>query len=391
MPRKHKKSPATIAIKGAYGYGNFGDDALMIAVSEVVNRVWPSADYFFVGNKADYVSKLLPGVRLVASTDPVSETADLTVYGGGTQFYSFPLTYQIKSISLVRRILNNLRSPKALWRKILRRIPTISALAGGQARIAIGIGLGPFVENSEQLAGARRVFSRLEFVSVRDVASYEICKEWECENLSLGADLCYLPGLWDGYSSQPKLASGKRAERIGVIVRDWPHSMEGDSYADALFEVVATLRSQGREVQFVCFAEDQDPVWVTRLDQEGEDFLSWQPEKDTVARFLSALSTFDLLVTSRYHGAVFSSLIGKPVVCIEVEPKLRLVSELLGSGASLWSQPFTVSECLGRIGELEADYFGAVNSLAEVTKQQGKLVEDMVSRLQPCICPVARN
>jgi polysaccharide pyruvyl transferase WcaK-like protein len=244
---------------------------------------------------------------------------------------------------------------------------------------AIGIGFGPFVENSKQMRRTKELLARMDYVAVRDIDSYDLCKKWGCNNVSLCSDLCYLPDFRKAYAPDSRIHNMTgEIRKIGVIPRDWPHTCEGDSYAFPLFQVVDELRSTGKEVEFISFARSSDSEWAKRLKDKDEQFKSWNPEKSTISEFMELLSGYDAFITARYHGAVFASILGKPVVCIEVEQKLRLVSDLFGNGARLWTYPFSASECLRHISDLEGDYSRSVEYLARVVEEQGALAEKMV-------------
>lgn len=383
MINKTKEQAKRIAIKGGYGQGNFGDDALMIAVYEITKRVFDSESIIkFVCQDVNYISKILPVVNSVSHDPNFAKSADVLVYGGGTQFYSFPLTVDNRRMfALYSRIARNVRRPFQLVQNLQQKM-----IVSNQRVIAIGIGLGPFIENCRIMRIAKKLFSCMEYIAVRDIYSYELCMEWGCNNVTIRSDLCYLPGLWNTSVSNLQLGNKRdQVRRIGIIVRDWPHTNEGDSYMTSLFQVVKELRSGGKEVEFVLFRNRNDSIWGKRLRDMNERHIYWEPEKCSISEFLVLLSNFDVFITARYHGAIFSSILGKPVVCIEVEQKLRLVSDLFGEGARLWTYPFSTSDCLRHISDLEFDYLGAVECLARVVKEQSSLVERLIVEYQQLV------
>ena len=143
------------------------------------------------------------------------------------------------------------------------------------------------------------------------------------------------PGLWNVDDHELRVNCNTKGEirKVVVIPRDWPHTTLGDSYTDSLFQVVRELRNAGKKVEFIFFANDIE--WTRRLKDKNERFIAWNPEKFTIFEFIKMLSDYDAFITARYHGAVFASILKKPVVCIEVEQKLRLVADLFDVGARL--------------------------------------------------------
>ena len=377
MHNKTNEQTRIIAIKGAYGHGNFGDDALMVAVYEIAKRVFDSESFIFICKDANYISKILPAAKVVPQNNMSAKSADVLIYGGGTQFFSFPLTSKRGILSLFGRIARNVRRPFKLGQKMVQKMTEFKVTESNRRVIAIGIGLGPFHENCSSMRKTKVLFSCMDYIAVRDYYSYDLCKQWGLQNVSLRADLCYLPGFFK--LGLPELSGDNTKSeilKIGVIPRDWQHTTEGGGYANSLFQAVRELRTAGKKVEFILFANDLE--WAKRLKDKDEQFIAWNPEKHSISEFIKILYGYDTFITARYHGAVFASLIGKPVVSIEVEQKLRFVSDLFGVGARLWTYPFSASECLRHISDLESNFSLAVQSLAYLVKKQGSLVEKMI-------------
>jgi len=364
---------SVIAIKGAYGLENFGDDTLMVAVYKIGRKIFPSSSFELICKDANYISTLIPGVKVVSPEDMHSNYPDLIIYGGGTQFYSFPISASTNAKILFKKIIRNARNPLPYCHRLFRKIATGKSV--NKQIVAFGLGLGPFNDNSSKMQNAKKLLADMLYVAVRDVNSYKLCKEWECKNVNLRSDLCYLPELWDVHVKKDK--AGK-VQRIGIIPRDWPHTEEGNSYASSLFKVVEQMRSDGKDVEFISFCGRYDTNWGQYLKERNEKFIQWDPQKYSISEFLNLLSRFDVFITARYHGAIFASILGKPAICIEVEQKLQLVADLLGYGARLWSYPFDVSECLNHISKIEDNYSLATECLANVVKEQGTLVEKII-------------
>jgi polysaccharide pyruvyl transferase WcaK-like protein len=362
-----------IVVRGAYGEGNFGDLALAAATAQTLRKSCRPDDFAFLLPAESKVGDLLPGARCVHKSLEEDVCCDLLLYGGGTQFFSFPLTCR-KPDPLRKRLFRRLVG----WLRAARRLKRPFRIRSARSA-AIGIGCGPFVEGSPQQLAAERVFKGLDFVAVRDLDSAAQCRRWGIPSVCQGADLCYVPGLWrkpGGNSSQPRV---KGKEKIGVIVRDWPHSAEGSAYSEPLLRLVTELRRRGLPADYILFWE-LDKVWQTRLRSAQEQPLIWRADGargNTIESFLQRLAQFDLFITARYHGAVFGSLLGKPVLCVDLEPKLRGISEILGDGGSLWKQPFAIPAALRQISEMLETYPAKVEKLRTAVARQSSLASNM--------------
>ncbi|MGE3803667.1 MAG: polysaccharide pyruvyl transferase family protein [Gemmataceae bacterium] len=358
-------SDFVIAIKGYFGFSNFGDDAMMAVLGGLLRRVAPEARLVFVCEENSYVRRLVPNADIVQRSREAEIAPDLLLYGGGTQFFSFPLTTSRGQSKAVRRLRLSLRphlAVRAMLGRYHRPKPHIAAL---------GIGLGPFLGDPRERQATLDLFRRMEFVSVRDPDSLRLCQEWGVKSAYYHTDLCYLPGSWEA----ARRVNRGTVSRIGVIVRDWPHTIEGDSHREPLLEAVGELRRLGKQVTFVLFTHGRDRVWSERLRERSEAVVEWQPERSSISAFVESLTQFDLLVTSRFHGAVFGSLIGIPVVCIGIEPKLEFASRLLGAGARLWQHPFPPRQCVAAVLDLESSYFVATEALITVVREQRACVD----------------
>ncbi len=366
-----------IGIKGGYGNGNFGDDALMLVAHAVVRDAFPTSEIVFIGRDAPYIKRFLPDSRILGRGNANENNCDLLVYGGGTQFYSFPGIRR----SLAIRIIENARRPLQLAQKVVRRFAKADVPPLGKEVFGLGIGAGPFIENHPSIEQTGHLLKSMRHISVRDIASFDFCQASGCRNVTLRSDLCYLPGFWESFGVSSAPSNHRSMKKIGIIVRDWPHTRQGDSYATPVLEVAKKLRVSGKEVSFITFKRS-DRIWGKRLSENGENAITWNPEEQTVAEFLELLSRFNLFITARYHGAVFASILRKPVVCIEVEQKLRLVSELLEGGSRLWSYPFQVSECIRLISDIETKYGQVVDELNTSVRTQNSLAELMAKEFR---------
>jgi len=354
---------ARVLVRGSYGVGNFGDDILMIAIYRLLKECYDSEEITFLSPQSRYIQKMEPEIR---TTDYRSKlySVDLEVYGGGTQFYSF---YQKKSKrSISKSIFKAIRYPHKLFYYMLDRYwnnhPKISR------RAAIGIGVGPFVSKSAEETTAKILLSNMDYIAVRDDHSYSLLKKWGIPQVSYWTDLAYTEHIWPGFSNSD-LSLDWKLRRIGIIIRDWPHTMEGAAYQKPLKSVVQELRVQGYHVVYILFKKS-DVQWIETLNEMKEEYILWDPERESVKSFFSTLNEFDCFISARYHGAVIGTILGKPVICIEVEQKLRLISEILSKKRFLWKQPFISKECINLIKEIDANYQSVMQDIADTRARE---------------------
>jgi polysaccharide pyruvyl transferase WcaK-like protein len=368
-----------VIIRGYYGLGNFGDDALAHATAIVMQKQFHPEEFAFQTPEASYLTRLVQG-RCISAPPEKSTFCDLLLYSGGTQFFSFPLTYR-QNLRLGAKLRFCICNPSKVVSTLRRHFSSHTPRFYFSKAAAIGIGCGPFVNGSPEKSATEALFKSFDFLAIRDIGSAELCQEWGIKSVCLGADLCYLPGFWTAKGGARSRSQHDGQMRVGVVVRDWPHTHEGAAYFGPLEDLVARLRTIGLDVAYILF-QKSDETWRARLHSLGESVLIWNPDGDTIDGFLQKLSTFDCFITARYHGAVVSSILGKPVVCIEVEPKLKMISEALGIGAPLWEQPFDPEVGEALVQEILSTYQTKVASLAKSVREQSDLAVKMEAEFQ---------
>ncbi len=361
------KRDIRVVLKGAYGWGNLGDDALMLAALKVLEEKYARDEIGIVARPAPYLEKLAPGVCVLPNHGWGFPKGELLVYGGGTQFFSFPKT--MRSATLTNRALHHLSNPVRAKEFMLRRLKPLESAFPKIA--ALGIGCGPFVPGSWEEHYARNLFSRMSFVSVRDPESERICKEWNAPNFISGADLCWLSHI--PTARENRISTNSRKPKIGVIVRNWSNVAGGESYETALLKTVRHM-SDRAEFHFILF-QSADSNWREIAQKENRPLLEWNPMTDSIQSFLERMTAFDLIITTRYHGALFATQLGVPFIAVEIEPKLRMAAETFSGSPPdqasewIWPPPFDQES-------LERKIRNALERLDSIRKSLGRAAHD---------------
>ena len=330
-----------INVKGSYGETNFGDDLLMLVFENYFIKEFQNSNLNFEGINVDYPSNLLQK----ATYNRKKSDNDWNVYGGGTQFFSFNEKSDLSTLDKVKIYLKN---PQLLKNKFVKQKDnTKTAL--------LGFGIGPFTNNLKAIQNAKVIVDSAQFVGVRDEISYNYCNEWNI-NAVLGADVVFSSyfNKSDYYTSN---LEEKRNNKIGIIVRDWDYEESGNSYIEILQKF---YRENSTQYQIIVFAPDKDKKWINSM--KDENIIVWNPKKNTVGEFLHILNSFDALISARYHGAIIGALLSKPVICIEIEPKLKILTEQVKE-MKLWKKPFDIENLKLLIGQLDnnIDYSLSLN------------------------------
>ncbi|MCA0131294.1 polysaccharide pyruvyl transferase family protein [Winogradskyella alexanderae] len=360
-----------IGIRGAYGEQNFGDDALMLFLYK-----WSKKNNLgikFIGNENEYISQLIPADSYIFKTQFHKNKFDILILGGGTQFFSFE-----NSPKPTNKLTLLFTKPQVFFSKVYGALEKklIYKQTNYKYLYAAGIGLGPFVKDSENEILAKEQLSKMQGLYVRDTYSFNFAKSIN-HNTFLGTDICFLPDIYD---MSPYYNTSDKVVKVGIIVRDWNYSKAGQNYLSKIIKQARKISDAGYFVTFICFKNE--PQCEELIDQNNFEKLKWDPIKNTLEDFIKELSLFDLFVSARFHGVIFGALLGVPSIAIEVEPKLKVTKELLDDGVEVWEQPFS-SELLDIIQKL--NYLNAKQSLKTAVNTQRDRAKEMFNRLLAAI------
>jgi len=368
MQKKYK-----ISILGGYGLRNFGDDALMYILHKVMSSKYKKNNLSYICTPEKYLQNIIDSTDIIDISSYNNLQTDILIYGGGTQFYSFKAKR-----NLIYRIFINLKNPIVFIKKIKKKFfkrnskKSINMIKTS----ALGIGVGPFLPQADKNVelNTKQLFLKMGFVGVRDSYSFNKCNKWGLNNVKQYADLCYL--MNDEFIFDSKKSSTE-VKKIGIVVRDWNHTKEGAAYYEQIIPLMEKLRQNEYKVNILLFSQKRDIYWLKKL-KGIESVIIWDPDKDTIKKFLKILDSFDLFITARYHGAVFSTLLGKPFISIGVEQKLDMVSDLYQNGSKKWNYPFQINECLSYVNDIDKNYIIMKENIISNTKIQTKLAQTMI-------------
>lgn len=288
-----------ILIRGYYGKGNFGDDALLVSAIDIIREQYPNSNLY-----CDVDQSYLTQYSL---SKPCLDNYDITFYGGGTQFFSF---FEHSFFKKLEYILKKGKLIKVISSKLRKKKPDSSI------KVMIGMGLGPFVDPSVERK-TKSILENAEVVHVRDDFSLEHCKKWGIQ-ASKYVDLCFYTKRFNAMANRTN--KEKDSYDIGFIVRDWEYR-ETD-YLNSLIEAAKELQCSGVSSRFIIFSSKEDKKSRSRLITAGVDFLEWYDDESRFEDFMQELNSHSVFISARFHGAIFASLLNKPFAIISIDRKL---------------------------------------------------------------------
>jgi polysaccharide pyruvyl transferase WcaK-like protein len=222
--------------------------------------------------------------------------------------------------------------PYTMW-----KWTTLSRLA--RTKVAfVSVGAGPIASRrSGRLLAA--TLDRADYVSFRDEGSLRLMRQ---HGLEANASVC--PDLAHGLPFTPVRREPTSRMRVGInpmIVFHgvfWPVSDRDRyrSYVEGLTALIAALDEDGHEV-FLYGTQKDDVVPaeeirdLIRTAYPGRTIPEYHPPESVEGLFRLS-SSADLLVSTRFHGAVFGVMARRPTLAICYQVKTREVVDAAGLG-----------------------------------------------------------
>jgi polysaccharide pyruvyl transferase WcaK-like protein len=407
---QNKRRTTTIAILGPFGWGNLGDAAIQDAVlAQIGSRRSDAHVVRIVGiSLVPSDTRARHGIETYAYDTGAFARADLPD-GGGTPDRTMPAGLSGRLRAFYRRGKHSLswRFPR-IWRilcevghtvyvgRILSKVHLLLISGGGQldefwggpwhhpytlfkwtviSRLTrttvafLSVGAGS-IESPVSRWFLRRALNVARYRSYRDTGSKTMVRE----HLGRHFDDPVVPDMAFALpvSVAPERADG--AKRLVVAVgplpycdpRIWPirDMARYERYVGLLAEFCQSMSMMLADVTLRFFVGEtrHDPRVirdvVERLASRGEDRSNPRidvPRIDTVKDLISCLSDADIVVASRFHGALLSLLLRRPVLALSYERKVRQLMIDLGQGEyCLDIERADVGDMMAKVAEIQA-------------------------------------
>lgn len=321
-----------IVLKGYYGFGNLGDDILLMVSARLLKTIFPESFLIVASasNKYQYLMEFCEAIDEVVPLSPEPK-ADLVFHGGGGTYYDYNhggVFYWLLNFIIDLIGYDKIRNLIVVYRSIKGWPPNQNAI-----RVAMGIGVGSFTKSSSKYYHKITELSRFDLIVPREGLSFKALKKLQVnKNVVIGGDLAFLRDYW----LPPGLPARKSGRTIGFVLKSWDRDT---SYLEIVQQVATVLRREGYSVAIFIFEESQDAVLVRHFN--GLEVFSWRPDIVSLSFYLEKLSQASLLVTSRAHGAILGAAFGIPAVLLGIEPKLYQIAGMFPNSASYVPLPLT--------------------------------------------------
>lgn len=279
-------------LSGYYGFGNAGDEAILLAIIESLRKQDPAAEITVLsanpdGTAREHQVQAIPRMNLLRVAAAMRRT-DLLISGGG---------------GLLQDATSK-RSP--LYYLALIRLATWL----GKPAMVYANSLGPLRQPlNRRLTG--RILNRMAFITVRDANSREFLSD-------LGVTRPQIEETADPVLLLTGPTQTAASRLVTFAIREWP------SEHNFLAEVIAAgnrLIAAGFQVQFVPLHYSRDLELARKLSGavSGASCLT---EQLGVAAVLQKVAASDVVVGMRLHALIMAAICYRPMVGIGYDPKV---------------------------------------------------------------------
>jgi len=331
-----------ILLKGYYGFGNLGDDILLLVSYKLLKELYPHAEIVVFSNSSaqNPDAKYPPGYNRYIRTllNEEVEIIDWTYRGhfdlifhggGGVYFDECKGAFYFRQLNSLVELFEPVVSTKAdrFIRKLLGKPLRISS----RKTIGVGLGVGPFHLAAPSFFRKIAEIGRFDILIVRDEQSLDLLKKWRLNDKAIaGSDLAFLTDFWlpNDFEFPQKSDS-----RIAIILKGhyptlYPHYKT----------LAGQLTREGYEVTFFAFDEHHDKDYIEYLQPEFTVKI-WQPHRQKPAEFIGELWQAGFCLTDRAHGAILAAIGQTIPMIIRTSPKSDQIVDLLQLNLLLPVQP----------------------------------------------------
>ncbi len=313
--RYRKQGRGQVIICGAYGRGNAGDDAILLAILTELRAIDPDLSFQVLSRNpmetrmsyrvnAFYIFNFIKVVRQF-------KKAQLFVNGGGS-------------------LMQDVTSYRSLWFYLW----TLSAAKRhGCPVVMYGCGIGPIRNEHNRALTARVINTYVDEITLRDPDSMEELGRLGVDRpkISLSADTTVIlpaadPDVVDGILRDCGIPVD--GNYIAFLLRPWPHFDEKTGEFAAAAEYA--YHTYGYTPVFIPIEPRLDVAAAQRVTRHLSVPFHVVKNGYTAAQTIGILSRMKIVVSMRLHGLIFAAGQGVPLVGIVYDKKVSSFLDYIG-------------------------------------------------------------
>ncbi len=313
-----------ILFSGYFGFGNFGDDAILYCMARQFKKMRPDAELSVLTQNAvddvcwlyDADTKESFGVKPYKRMKPMDvlhavKNCDLFISGGGGLFQD---TTSVKSVVYYAGLIH-------LALQMKKKVMIFSQ------------GLGPLNKPLSQKI-VSLVLRNIHDATFRDEASCALAKKLSCRDFECAADPVFLlelplgiPPSQEEFPIRTKNIKNDRwKHQVGIALRKWEHH---SFYENFSVFVKSVAKEDTRLLLFYSQASEDEEISKQVMRDNSNNAVGCGITYPPFATLL--LFRFsNVFLCMRYHSAVCAFLAGKPALGFSYDPKVKALFDAFG-------------------------------------------------------------
>lgn len=289
-----------ILISGYYGYGNWGDEAILAALLADLSNLGVDQEQIRVLSGQPKRTEEWHGVKAipryrVSSLVHSMKHSQLLISGGGSLLQD---STSLRSIPYYLGMIE-------------------FALANKVPVVIYAQGIGPVRRRMAQ-RWIQRVVSKAAAVSLRDQNSLALMKQWgvPTTGIQLSADPVF------------RFVTNKQSKTAGLTINLRPYPQWTDHISGWVQEIKSWMALGLGSIQFVALGPG-DQGMGERLRTHIPHLVVRTPQ--TYHEAMSLMGRYELTVSMRLHGIIFAAINGSYPIGLDYDPKIPALARQLGT------------------------------------------------------------
>lgn len=365
----HPVKPIKAAISGYYGYGNLGDDAILLAIQQQMAHSGRPIELHVLSRRPEHTIKQY-GLRAVQRFSPLQvlktlRECDVLISGGGSLLQdktsTRSLLYYIALIRLAKKL--------------------------GKPVFTYANGIGP-ISREKNRKKVRDCVELCDVVTLRDKDSLDELKALGVTRQDMvitGDPVFTLPPPEQSGDTLSGLGIEHPNGVIGISVRSIPDMANFPAEFAKVCDRL--IRERGKAIVFLIMQESIDEPISRAVQQLMSEPSYIRKAPGDLPNMLNLIRDMDAIIAMRLHTIIFAANVNVPVVGCNYDPKVASMLNILGLPSCGTPADMTADnaysvccELLDNLPRYKQTLALAVNEQKDMAENTAKLFNEMLEQ-----------
>lgn len=357
-----------ILIAGYHGFGNCGDEAILLAMKKNIGALYGDASLAALSFTPEETSRIY-GIRSVdrfkaAKALKAIAESDILILGGGS-----------------------LLQDETSFRSLLYYLSIIfAAKFFGKKAMLYSNGIGPVSKRLSKLL-IRFIVNRADLITLREETSLNALRELGVTRppAYVTADPAFtLEGACEASAREILNSEGIVYEKriVGVSIRPWKNGNGFEDKIAALCDYIA--EKHGADILFIPMQRGPDTKISERVISNMKNRAYILRGSYSSDEILGIIGLLDVCLSMRLHSLVFAGARNVPMLGFVYDPKVKSFLEMLDMPAVPDIESLDLERVKEQVDGLfsgAADYRAALKAKTDVLKEKARMNDELLKEL----------